>query len=135
MNYEILDHTADIKIRVYGNDFKEILENSAKAVMEIINSEDTDADVRYNFELSGDGKDQLLVRLINELIYVLQTDKLLIKNVRVEIESEHKYMVFCKGIKIHNYHELNYDIKGATYHDLLIERDGDRLKAEFVVDV
>ncbi|NIP29309.1 MAG: hypothetical protein GTO02_02470 [Candidatus Dadabacteria bacterium] len=135
MNYEILDHTADIKIRVFGNDFREILENSASAILEIINNEDVNPDVSHNFEVSGEGKDQILVRLINELIYILQTEKLLIKNVQVEKEGEHKYMVFCKGIKINNEHELNYDIKGATYHDLLIEKEGDRLKAEFVIDV
>lgn len=135
MNYEILEHTADLKIRVYGNNFVDVLKNSAYAVSDLLFPEDIVTDQSYDFEITGEADDQILVKLLNEVVYVLQTKKLLLKLFYIKETKENHYSVHCKGKKINYSDEINYDIKGVTYHDLLIEETGNRLKAEFVIDV
>ena len=135
MNYEILDHTADIKIRVFGNNFIEILANSAYAIADLLLPGDIMQDKNYYFEIDGTTDDQILVRLLNELVYILQTKKLLFKFFDIEKTSKNLYLVHCRGTEIKYSDEINYDIKGVTYHDLLIEKTGNKLKAEFVIDI
>lgn len=135
MSYEILEHTADIKIRVYGNNFIDILINSAYAVADLLFPGEIVQDSDYEFEITGTTEDQILVRLLNELVYILQTEKLLLKFFQINKAGKNLYCVKCKGTKINFSDEFNYDIKGVTYHDLLIERAGNKIKAEFVIDV
>ena len=135
MNYEILEHTADLKLRVYGNDFTDILVNSSFAMADLLFPGDLKQDKNYRFEITGDSDDQILVRLLNELVYILQTKKLLFKVFNIEKTGKNLYSVNCKGAEIAYTDEINYDIKGVTYHDLLIEKTGNKIKAEFVIDV
>ena len=135
MNYEILDHTADIKIRVFGNSFIDILVNSAFATSDILYPGETKQDRNHEFEITGSSDDQVLVRLLNELVYILQTEKLLFKFFEIERTGNNLYSIQCRGTKIKDSDEINYDIKGVTYHDLLLEKTGDKFKAEFVIDV
>ncbi|MGI9534828.1 MAG: archease [Thermodesulfobacteriota bacterium] len=135
MNYEILDHTADIKIRVFGRDFIDILKNSAFAITDLLFTGEIMQDKNYEFEITGTTEDQILIRLLNELVYIIQTEKLMLKFFDIKKTGKNLYSVNCKGTKIKHSDEMNYDIKGVTYHDLLIENTGNKLKAEFVIDV
>ena len=135
MNYEILDHTADIKIRVFGSDFVDILANSARAISDLLFPGDIVPERTCNFEVTGETDDQVLVRLLNELVYIIQTKKLLFKYFDIKETDKNKYSVHCRGKEINYSDEINYDIKGVTYHDLLIEKDKNKVKAEFVIDV
>lgn len=135
MNYEILEHTADIKIRVFGKNFIDILVNSAYAIADLLFPGDIMKERNYEFEITGETDDQILIRLLNELVYILQTKKLLLKFFDIKKTDKNLYSVHCRGTKIKYSDEINYDIKGVTYHDLLIEKTGNKLKAEFVIDV
>ena len=135
MNYELLEHTADLKIRVYGNDFIDLLENSAFAISDLLLPGDISQDRHYEFEITGDTNDQVLIRLLNELVYITQTQKLLFKFFDIKNAGNNHYSVHCKGTRIKDSDEFNYDIKAVTYHDLLIEKTGDKHMTEFVIDV
>ena len=135
MNYEILDHTADLKLRVYGNNFTEILANSAYAVSDLLLPGDIMQDRNFKFEITGNTEDQILIRLLNELVYILQTKKLLFKHFDIKNSGKNLYSVRCRGTILKDPDEINYDIKGVTYHDLIIEKTGNKLKAEFVIGV
>ena len=39
MGYEILEHTADIRVRVYGESFVDLLKNAALAMLSLITGE------------------------------------------------------------------------------------------------
>ena len=135
MNYEILEHTADIKIRVFGGDFLDILENSAFAISDLLFPGQIMEDREYKFQVTGETNDQVLVRLLNEIVYIIQTEKLILKFFDIKKKGKNLYSVNCKGTEIKHSDEFNYDIKAITYHDLLIENTGNKLKAEFVIDV
>lgn len=135
MIYEILDHTADIKLRTFGQNFKEILENSSYAISDLLVSEKINYDRNYNFEIEGESREQILVRLLNEIIYLLQTKKFIFKKFEVTQSALNRYEISCSGTEIKEPETVNYDIKGVTYHDLKISGDKTKLTAEFVIDV
>ncbi|MGI9533809.1 MAG: archease, partial [Thermodesulfobacteriota bacterium] len=116
-------------------DFIDILENSAFAVADLLFPGEIMQDRKYEFEVIGEKDDQILVRLLNELVYIIQTEKLMLKFFEIKKTGKNLYSVNCKGTKIKHSDEINYDIKGVTYHDLLIENTGNKLKAQFVIDV
>ena len=99
VSYEILEHTADVRIRASGND---------------------------------------LAGLLRGAVYIHYTRKMIFSDAEVEVADDGVLRAGCT-LRGEAYdparHELGYDIKAVTYHDLKIDRAGDRLSAEIVFDV
>jgi len=63
--YEQFPHTADIGIRAYGKDLKELFANAAFAMFDTIaDLEGLKAVVTQNFELKAENKEELLVAFL-----------------------------------------------------------------------
>ena len=116
MDYELLEHTADIKLKIYGNDFADLLENSGHALSDLILPGKNKSEIAREFSIEGDSDEQLLVKFLNELIYLLQSENL----------------IFCKFDIDDN---PMYDVKAATYHDLRIEKTRNGLTAQVILDI
>jgi len=76
--YELVDHTADLKIKVYGKDLEELLKNCSAAMMDVICDLNT-IDPKNEYKVSSDGncEEELLVNLLQELLYLHEVKKLL----------------------------------------------------------
>jgi SHS2 domain-containing protein len=137
MNYEILDHTADVCIRVYGKSFEELLTNAACAMMELIVERDKiEPSKEIKIGARGETREELLVRWLQEILYTHQVKKMVFKDfdVRLLNETEIEGKAFGERIDPEK-HELSADIKAVTYHDLKIESLNDRLKVEIIFDI
>ena len=78
--FEILDHTADIGLIVYGDDLKALFENAGEAFFRLV----TDLKkVRQKedrkIELKGESLERLMVDWLNELHYLHDVENLLFK--------------------------------------------------------
>jgi SHS2 domain-containing protein len=88
MIYDILDHTADLKIKVYGNSYKSIFENSVIAVSDlIIDSNSTDNKIEKNIEITKESLDDMLIQLLNDLLFYLETENILFNRARLNISG------------------------------------------------
>ena len=137
MNYEILDHTADACIRVYGKSFDELLENAAMAMMELITDrEKINPSQEIEIEVRGETKEELLVHWLQEILFLHEVKKMVFKDFRLNLISETHAKGKAIGEKIDiDKHELSFDIKAVTYHNLKIEPINDKLKVDIVFDV
>ncbi len=137
MNYEILDHTADACIRVYGKSFDELLENAACAMMELITDrEKINPSQEIEIEVRGETKEELLVHWLQEILFLHEVKKMVFKDFRLNLISETHAKGKVIGEKIDiDKHELSFDIKAVTYHNLKIEPINDKLKVDIVFDV
>ncbi len=112
MKYEILDHTADLCIRVYGMNFLELLENSAAALMDlIVDRETVNPTKEIQFEIKADTKEELLIKMLGEILYLHEVEKLVFKD--IEIASIAPYHIAGKLYGEHFdslRHELELDI-------------------------
>ncbi len=139
VSYEILDHTADVRIRAFGNDLAGLLRGAVLGIAGLIAAADgIEARETVTVEASGDTPEELLVHLLGEVLYLHYTRRLVFSDAEVEVPDEGAHRAACtlRGETYDpSWHELGYDIKAVTYHDLKIESAGDRLSAEIVFDV
>ena len=137
MNYEILDHTADACIRVYGKSYDELFENAARAMMELITvREKINPSQEIEIEVRGETIEQLLVHWLQEILFIHEVKKMVFKDFRLNLISETHAKGKAIGEKIDiDKHELSFDIKAVTYHNLKIEPINDKLKVDIVFDV
>ncbi len=137
MSYEILDHTADLCLRVTGRGFDGLLRNAALAMMEQITDRDgVEPRVRETIEVRGESSEEILVRLLSEVLYLHETAKLVFKDIRVRICNENEVSAELSGEKYDpSKHELAHEIKAVTYHGLKIETVNDKCTADIIFDV
>ena len=137
MDYEILDHTADICVRVYGKSFDELLRNAARAMMELITDrEKVNPSQETEIKAQGETKEELLVHWLGEILFLHQVRKMVFQDFDVNLISETELEGKASGENIDmERHEIGLDIKAVTYHDLKIEPLDDRLKVDIVFDI
>lgn len=134
MNYELLDHTTDLRIRVYGKSFEDLMSNAGHAIADLILPDVKRSDRIHSFKVSGSSKEQILVRFLNELIYLIQTEYVVYREFDIS-EKDCEYSVNCTGSTIGTSDFPEYDLKGATYHDLSVEFVNGRFMAEIIIDI
>ena len=135
--YEQFSHTADIGVRIFGASLKELFENAAFAMFDIIaDLEGLRGDIKQNFELKAVNSEELLVAWLDELLYNFYTKQIIFFKFEVtELTDESiKATAFGRPVAA-NKNRLKTEIKAATYHNLNIKKTGDSYAAEVIFDV
>ena len=137
MNYELLDHTGDLGIRVWAADITGLFQEAARVLFAILTDLDR-VEVRQNLEVAvqGSGREELLVAWLNELLYLYEVKGLLFCDFTLgEIDEKHVKGI-AMGEKFHEgRHIIKTSIKAVTYHQLEItEKDG-RWQAQVIFDI
>jgi len=138
--YELVDHTADLEIKVYGKDLEELLKNCSAAMMDVICDLNTiELKNQYSVSSSGNSEEQLLVNLLQELLYLHEVKKLLFCKFEFKINDNIKNREvegFVWGEEINfSRHDLLNDIKAVTYSDLKVEHENGKLSAKITFDI
>ena len=69
-NYFIKEHTADICLRVFGKTFKELLENAARGMMEIIvDISNVESSEILRITSCGETREELLINWLQDILY------------------------------------------------------------------
>lgn len=137
MSFEVLEHTADVGVRVYGGSFAELLKNAALALMSLIaDRESVRPDEEVAFEAEAETGEELLIKMLSEILYLHEVRKMVFADADLELTDGYKLRGRLRGEKTDvSRHELLQDIKAATYHNLKIERVNDRFMAEIIFDI
>lgn len=133
--FEFLEHTADIKFKVYGKSLEDIFENCALAVSHIISrGRKIKAVKKKEFTVSGKNNESLLCNFIDELIYLLDAENFVFSKADVKV-LEDKLNVVVYGDDTSHYSDLD-SIKAATYAEMYVrEVKKGKWEAQVVVDV
>jgi SHS2 domain-containing protein len=139
-NYEFIEHTADIRIRVKGKDLKELFKNSALAVFDIIAQ--TKSGVRgqgsgvknITIKQKADNLEELFVNWLNELLSLSSVEELIFSDFQIAEIGENNLEAIAIGNSTANY-RVNTEIKAATYHQLGIKKIPSGWQAEVIFDV
>ncbi len=132
--FDYLEHTADIKLKIYGNSLNEIFQNSALAISDYLNRGKKIKNVlSKKIFLKGKDNEHLLYLFIDELIYLLDAEEFVVSRAIVNI-NDNELDAEILGDKAMNYPELDH-IKAATYSEMHIEKKNEFWEAEFVVDI
>ncbi|MDP2913066.1 MAG: archease [Candidatus Omnitrophota bacterium] len=135
--YEQFPHTADIGVRVYGRDLKELFENAAFAMFDIIaDLEGLKSDVEYNIDLRAPAREELLVAWLDELLYNFYTKSIIFSRFDIQELTDTGIKARVSGRPIGaNRNRLKTEIKAATYSDLKIRETDEGFQVEIIFDV
>ncbi len=135
-NYELLEHTADIGIRVKAKNLEALFCASAAAMFDIAfrKSKTTTKKKQVPIKLSSVDLSELLVNWLNELLSLSATRQLIFSDFKIKKLSNTFLEAIVFGYDAKNY-KMKTEIKAATYHQLKIEEDENGWIAEVIFDV
>ncbi|GIU68662.1 MAG: archease [Candidatus Pacearchaeota archaeon] len=136
--FDFLEHTADIKFRVYGKNLEEVFENVVSAISEYISRGKKVKVVNkktISLITSENDLNLLLYSFLEELLYFLDAKNFIPAKAKVKIKEGHLKAVIY-GDKASDYKNLD-QIKSPTYSEMYIKNLGKNRgwEAQFVVDV
>ena len=137
-NFEILDHTADLALKITGDNpvdfFKQALYGLI-ALTEIDQAESSQDEVISEIHISGNDLEEILVRFLNELVRLIQESELAPYALRNPEVFQEKFICEVLSRPIRRYPDGYVEIKAATYHMLKIENCAGVLSATIILDI
>jgi len=135
--YNLIDHTADFGIHVYGSDSKELFANAAWAVFDLITEMDqlTGLD-SCDIEVSGDDWPDLMVNWLREVLYLWNGKELLVKKARILSLSETELTATLECDPFNpDRHVIKTEIKAVTYHQIQVNSSPSGWESRIIFDV
>jgi len=135
--YEEIPHTADIAVRAYGKDLRELFENAAFGMFDIIaDLEGLKTSISVDINLKAVSKEELLIAWLDELLYNFYTKGIIFFEFEIASINKDEIIAKANGRLIgDNRNRLKREIKAATFHDLAIKEDSQGLSVEIIFDV
>jgi len=135
--YELIDHTADLGMRVRGESLENLFENAGLALFDIL----TDVTLvrrhsRSEISLKAESVEDLFVAWLRELLYLFYVRKKLFCAFQIIKFKETSLAAVCWGEQYDSQrHILLTEIKAVTYHELSITRTQSGWEAQAIFDV
>ena len=135
--FEVIDHPSDIGIVTYGGCLGELMAAAAEGMVSlIIDISCLGNSIVKRIELEDVDEETLLVKWLNELLYIFEVERLLFSSFDVTIKEENKLVAECRGDKFDpSKHHINREIKAATYHNLNIIKESGGYSARIIFDI
>lgn len=135
--FEMLDHIADIQVRVHGDNLKELFSNAAYALFSsIADLANVTASTKVVVEARAADLEGLLVQWLSELLFLFETRQLLFVAFDIKDITDTVIKADVFGEKLdREKHAVNNEIKAVTYHQLKIEKLDDHWIAEIIFDI
>lgn len=141
MSFEFVEGaTSDVAFEARGETLEALFAAAADALLAatLANPEDVAPREREPLQLSEPDVELLLLRFLNELIFLRDARRLLLRagGLRIECNGEARLAGELVGERIDPArHRLEADVKAATAHGLRIERAGAGWRASVTLDV
>ena len=117
--YEILEHKADLKIKVFSNTKEELFMNALLAMIDSMSPviKNRDIETSRNIKIESLDLSSLLVDFLSEVLYLSQTNSEAYFKVKFSKFEDTELVGEISGNKAERFGE---DIKAVTFHDLNI---------------
>lgn len=137
MDFEELDHTADIAIRVRGGSLAVLFENAADGMMAMMTGQKPEGirtDTR-RVVVHANGADELLREWLSEIIFLVAVEHLVPIEFHMEEINEHTATALIHSLPMtEDIARRATEIKAVTWHGLCMKQDPEGFTAEVVFD-
>jgi len=135
--FEILDHTADIGLIVYGEDLKALFENAGGAFFHLITDlRKVRRRVERRIHIGRESLDRLMVDWLSELLYLHDVENLLFREFKVESVGKEGLEAIVKGEPFREgVHVIKTGVKAVTYHRIEVRQENGRWRAQIIFDL
>jgi len=133
-NYEIVDHTADWALRVWGQDLADLMLNAAIGMNNLMIGDEITSPHTITRPLTLDAIDPetLLVDWLTELAYFAEMEQIIFPTIALSNVTPTHLEAQIQGSRVS---ELSKHIKAVTYHNLAIMETKNGLETTIVFDV
>jgi SHS2 domain-containing protein len=143
MPYRYLEDIAiaDVAFEAWGKSLEEAFRDSVDAALGVMVDapEEIRAMERKDFTAFDDSPDMLLFKMLAEIVYFKDAERLLLRCVRCRLHEEGggwSIAAELAGERIdESRHVLLIDVKAVTLHMLAVDKTGDGWKARVVLDI
>jgi SHS2 domain-containing protein len=135
--YELIDHTADLGLRIVADDLDTLFREAAEGLFSIIVEEipPNPSSRRRGFSIPGDRLDHLILDWLTELLYVFETEGLLFRDFDVRVSRAGLEATGLAQPVDPTRHRMLREVKAITYHRLQVKKTEHGWIAELVVDI
>ena len=135
-DYEILDHTADIGIKVKGESLPAVMEKTILALSDLmIGNTQVGSNEEREFIIDEDDVEIALVSILEEILYLFEHQKFAVSCCSVSVQNN-EYRVQMKG-SLFNPSKVKdgTEIKAVTYHQLKVKKEDDTWIVKVIFDI
>ena len=134
--FEQIDISGDVGLRITGATRDELFRNAAEGMCQLI----TDATMIEEKEtkgirISADSDESLLIRWLNELIFLFDTYSFIGKKYSVTIQGNALIASVSGGTLSPEVHETRLLVKAATYHNVSVRQISTGWEAVVIFDI
>jgi SHS2 domain-containing protein len=134
--FQILEHRADLKIRVFGKDLKELFSNAALAMADQQNPDarekTKEKEEWESVEITSPDLESLLVDWLSEILSRSDTYQKVYFDFKIEKLTQKQLKARIRGVSVE---QKRIDIKAVTHHELKIEKTDDLWRATIIFDI
>jgi len=134
--YEQLDISGDAGLRIWGENLEELFANAAEGMSELITDlsgiEETEGKDVF---LSSERNEDLLVKWLNELIFLFDTYGFIGKRFDISLKNDTLRANISGGIYNPAINESRLLVKAATYHGLSLKKNNSHWEAVVIFDI
>ena len=134
---DIINHTADIGIRVYGSDPRELFVNAVRGMFSLITDRRrVRAAATVKLHVEGQDWADLMVNWLREALFLWSGKEWLVRSASIESIDEHRIHATLQGEKFApDRHLLQMEIKAVTYHQIEVKQRLTGWRARIIFDV
>ncbi len=138
-DYTLLDHTADLGIKIRGTDPIDLFENAGRTLIHLILMiKSPGKTTPLKLSLSGDDLADLMVRWLGEILYLFEGENLVVTSINIgalspsppSLEAALDTTPFDPLM-----HEILMEIKAVTYHQIEVVNKGDMWESSVIFDL
>ncbi|HUU69419.1 MAG TPA: archease [Planctomycetota bacterium] len=135
--YEVIEHTADVGVRVRGATMAEVFANAAYGMFDLMSgNEAVRPEVERAVAVDAHDREELMVNWLSELLFVFETERLLLSDFEIAEIDERHVRATVRGERFDpERHASNFDIKAVTYYGLHVIQDDSTWMATVIFDV
>jgi SHS2 domain-containing protein len=124
-DYKILEHSADVGLKAFGETKEKLFENAARGMFFIITRSSGFAkqenEQYWNIKCEGSNLEELLVAWLSELLYIHSTDFVFFNDFIIKVLTNNNIQAQSRGLKINESpYIIEKEIKAVTYHNLQV---------------
>ena len=132
----LIEHTADIGLELRASTLEELFHQAALGLLQVLGPQPpARSQMSHSVTLEGSEPAELLVGWLNEILFLLETRHFLPAEFTVHAVGEVQLRGVIRGQKLEPAQRLQREVKAATWHQLLLQRDGDSWFARIYLDL
>jgi protein archease len=135
--YELIDHTADMGVHVFGLTAKDLFQNAAMALMDqLVDSAGFHAREDRGIIITGNDWPDLMINWLREILYLWVGEALLVHAIQIESITENSLSALVRVDPFSTQrHVLKSEIKAVTYHQVQVFDTGSQWEAKVIFDI